>query len=139
MENNPEWVSAKYWFYPLTEAIIIGVVSFCAIFLTTYFIYFHTLNAQKGEIREGLLRTGAVCASFVDGDGHSQFISQDQEQTAAYARALQPLKNTLKADSTIAYVYTLVMKNDKVFFVLDLIRIIVHANHMMPDIGQTNP
>jgi hypothetical protein len=119
LENKPEWVGTKYQFYPLTEAIIIGVVSFCAIFLTTYFIYVQTLNAQKGEIREGLLRTGAVCAAFVDGDGHGQFISQDQEQTAAYTRALQPLKNTLHADSTIAYVYTLVMKNDKVFFIHD--------------------
>jgi len=117
--NKPEWVDVKYRFYPLAEAIIIGVVSFCAIFLTTYFIYVHTLNAQKGEIREGLLRTAAVCASFIDGDSHREFISRDQENSAAYFKALQPLKNTLQADSTIAYVYTIVMKNDRVFFVLD--------------------
>ena len=117
--NKPEWIDVKYRFYPLTEAIVVGVASFCAISLTTYFIYVHTLNAQKGEIREGLLRTASVCASLVDGDSHSQFISRDQENSAAYFNALQPLKKTLQADSTIAYVYTLVMKNDKAFFVLD--------------------
>ena len=117
--NKPEWINVKYRFYPLTEAIVIGVVSFCAIFLTTYFIYVHTLNAQKGEIREGLQRTASVCASFIDGDSHRQFISRNQENSAAYFNALQPLKKTLQADPTIAYVYTLVMQNDKVFFVLD--------------------
>ncbi|NTW69902.1 MAG: chemotaxis protein [Chlorobiaceae bacterium] len=117
--DKPEWVHVEYRFYPLAEAVLIGVVSFCAIFITTWFIYFHTLNAQKGEIREGLLRAGAVGALFVDGDLHSQFISRDQEQSEAYLKALKPLKNIMQADSTIAYVYTLVMKNNKVYFVLD--------------------
>jgi hypothetical protein len=117
--DNPEWVKVEYRFYPLTEAILISVVVFFAIFITTYFIYFHTLNAQKGEIREGLLRTAAVGASFVDGDAHAQFISPNQEQSAEYAKAILPLKKILVADSTIAYVYTLVLKNDKVYFVLD--------------------
>lgn len=117
--DNPEWVKVEYRFYPLTEAILISVVVFFAIFITTYFIYFHTLNAQKGEIREGLLRTASVGALFVDGDAHRQFISPDQEKSAEYAKAILPLKNILVADSTIAYVYTLVMKNDKVYFVLD--------------------
>ena len=34
-------------------------------------------------------------------------------------RSVQALKRILEADSTIAYVYTLVLKNDTVYFVLD--------------------
>ncbi|NHQ61099.1 chemotaxis protein [Chlorobium sp. BLA1] len=117
--DKPEWVNVEYRFYPLAEAVIIGVVAFCAIFITTWFIYYHTLNAQKGEIREGLLRSGAIGALFVDGDLHSQFISRDQEQSEPYLKALEPLSNIMQADSSIAYVYTLVMKNNKVYFVLD--------------------
>ena len=117
--DAPEWVSVEYRFYPIAEAILIGLSVFFAILVTTYFIYFHALNAQKGEIREGLLRAGAVGASFVDGEAHRQFISRDQEQSAAYKKAIQPLINTLQSDPSIAYVYTLVMKDNKVYFVLD--------------------
>ena len=117
--DRPEWFNVKYRFYPLTEAVIIGIASFVVIFITTYFIYHHTLNAQKGEIREGLLRTGSVVASFVDGDLHRQFISQDQEQSSEYKIAMKPLINALRSDSSIAYVYTLILKDNKVYFVLD--------------------
>lgn len=119
VKGNAEPAPAEYPFHPLTEGIVIGILVFFAIFITTYFIYYHTLNAQKGEIREGLLRTGSVLASFIDGDTHKKFISRDQEQSPLYEQALLPFKKTLHADSTIAFVYTLVLKNDKVYFVLD--------------------
>jgi len=82
----------EYSIYPLAEAAGFGVAVFIAIFLTTYFIYHHALNAQKGEIKQGLVRTGAVLASFIDGDLQKQFTSRDQESTDLYNTALEPLK-----------------------------------------------
>ncbi|WP_076790555.1 cache domain-containing protein [Chlorobium sp. KB01] len=117
--EKPEWLNVEYRFYPLAEAIVIGVVAFCAIFITTWFIYYHTLNAQKGEIREGLLRSGSIGALFVNGDIHRQFTVRNQEESEAYIKALEPLRKIMQTDSTVAYVYTLVMKNNKVYFVLD--------------------
>lgn len=114
-----ELVAADYRIYPLTEALVIGVVVFLAIFLTTYFIYLHALNAQKGEIRDGLVRTCAALATFVDGDAHKQFISQDQEGSAAYNNALEPFKKVLAADPSIAFVYTTILQDNAVKFVLD--------------------
>jgi len=111
--------TAEYRIHPLAEAIVIGAVVFLAIFSTTYFIYRHALEAQKGEIREGLVRTGKVLAAYIDGDGHRTFQSRDQETTEAYAQALRPLEQVLRADRSIRYVYTAVLKDGKVRFVLD--------------------
>jgi len=116
---RPAFETAEYHFYPLMEAVIIGLAVFLAIFSTTYFIYRHALAAQKGEIREGLVRTGKVLAAFVDGDAHKNFVSPDQEQTDAYKQALLPFQQVLKADSSIAFVYTAIMKDGKVHFILD--------------------
>lgn len=110
---------AEYRIYPLAEAISIGVAVFAAIMLTTYFIYHHALAAQKGEIREGLVRTGAVLAAFIDGDLHKTFTSREQESGEDYKRALLPFESTLEADPSIAFVYTAILRNDKVYFVLD--------------------
>lgn len=118
-QEKDTFQTAEYRIYPLTEAIAIGIVVVLAIFSTTYFIYHHALNAQKGEIQEGLIRTGNVLAAFVDGDIHRSFFSPDQEQTDAYKQAVQPFEKILKADPSIAFVYTGILKDGKVHFILD--------------------
>lgn len=118
-EQEGEFRVKQYRIYPLTEALIIGITAFLAIFFTTYFIYLHALAAQKGEIREGLARTGAVLAQFVNGDLHETFVSPTQERTLAYRRALVPFMKTLAADPSIRFVYTGVMRDGKVYLVLD--------------------
>lgn len=111
--------AAEYRFRPLTEAIVIGLVFFVAIFITTFFIYHHAIEAQKGEIREGLLRTGSVLVSFIDGDRHADFRSPEQKDSAAYQEAVMPLKRAIEADPSIPFAYTTVLQDDKVYFVLD--------------------
>jgi len=117
-KSQMQYIGA-FRFYPFLEAIIISLISFAAILISTYFIYYHALNGQKEEICEGLLRTALVAASFVDGDIHQKFINPDQEKSVMYEQALVPLQKILKADASVAYVYTVVMKNGKVYFVLD--------------------
>lgn len=109
----------EYRFRPLTEAVVVGLAFFAAIFVTTFFIYHHALQAQKGEIREGLVRTGEVLANFIDSEQHNDFRSQDQKTSAAYLQAVEPLRKTIEADDTIPFAYTTILKNDKVYFVLD--------------------
>ncbi len=117
--DESELCATEYSIYPLAEALFFGVVVFLAIFLTTYFIYHHALNAQKGEIKQGLVRTGAVLAAFVDGDMQKLFVSRDQETSDLYKSALIPFRKTLDADPSIAFVYTAILRDDKVYFILD--------------------
>jgi hypothetical protein len=111
----------EYRFRPLTEAVVVGLIFFAAIFVTTFFVYHHALQAQKGEIRDGLVRTGELLANFIDSEQHNDFRSRDQKTSAAYLQAVEPLRKTIEADDTIPFAYTTVLKNDKVYFVLDLV------------------
>lgn len=98
---------------------MVGIIVFVVISITTTVIYYSTLTAMKGEIREGLARTASVLALSVDGDLHRTFHSPAQENTPEYQKAVQPLLRTLRADSTISFVYTVVMKEGKPYFILD--------------------
>ena len=109
----------EYRIFPLFEALFIGFSVFFAIFFTTYFIYHHALNAQKGEIKEGLLRTAQVVATFIDGDQHKLFTDANQEQTDSYKTSIRPFEAALKADRSIKYLYTAIIKDNKVYFILD--------------------
>jgi hypothetical protein len=108
-----------YRIFPLTEAMIIGLGVFFAIFVTTYFIYHYSLNALKEEIKEGLVRSAKIVASTIDGNAHKQFTHTDQEQESLYINAIRPFEKALQADSSIKFLYTVILKDDQVYFILD--------------------
>ncbi len=116
--STPKRAWKAYRIYPLQEAIVIGFCVFIAIFGTTFFIYHYALSAQKGEIKEGLLRTAKVVSNFIEQDIHED-LTKGQESTQEYKDAIIPLEKTLKADDSIEYLYTAILKEDKVYFILD--------------------
>lgn len=117
--SSPVKRAKKYRFMPLTEAIVIGISMFIAVFSTTFFVYTHALNAQKGEIQDGLMRVARTLSKFIDGDLHKTFVSRSQEHSDAYREAIAPLEKALEADPTIAFVYTIIYKDGQVHFILD--------------------
>ena len=108
----------EYSIAPLPEAMFVAIGTFLAITATSYFIYLYSLQAQEGEIRDGLLRTAKVIAATVDGDTHKTFTSEAARETDAYKKAIIPFRIGLDIE-LIGYVYTTVMKDGKVYFVLD--------------------
>ena len=109
-----------YHIKPLLEAFIVGTVIFTIIFTTSYFIYVHAINAQKGEIREGLLRTAEVIATTLDGDLHKSFVDRSQESSPEYKQFIAPLEEVLSRDDSIVFIYTTILRSDgKVYFVVD--------------------
>ncbi|BAP54544.1 hypothetical protein THII_0247 [Thioploca ingrica] len=109
----------NYRFYPLTEALFIGSVTFIAIFLTSYFIFYHALEAQKDEIREGLVRAAQAMTTTIDPQLHRTFIHKEQEETKAYQNAIKPFAQILALNKQIKFIYTVILKNDKIYFILD--------------------
>lgn len=112
-------IAKTYRIYPLAEAVSIGIGTFICIFITTYFIYHYAITAQKGEIKEGLLRTAKVVSTAINTDVLETFVSPDQQTSVEYKNALIPLEKTLIADDTIEYLYTALMRDNKVYFILD--------------------
>jgi len=105
------------------RALLAGFFAGLIVLLTTCLggagLYVGALRALQSEVRANLVRTATVAAATVDGDAHRTFTSPRQENTPAYLQAIAPLARVQKASSDIKYVYTCVLRQGRVCFVLD--------------------
>ena len=101
------------------ETIFLG----CAIFVLVFAFYYLTMSNAlfKGreEIRDKLKQYAELSASVIDGEQHETFVSPKQQTSTIYKNALIPLKRILVNNPEIAYIYTLVLKGNKIYFILD--------------------
>ncbi len=109
----------EYRFNPLSEAIAVFVIIFTAIFFVSYFIYVRAIEAQEDEIKESLTLSAGVIKSFIDVDLHKTFTTAESEYTEPYQSQIEPLARILDAGLSIAFVYTAILQDDKVYFILD--------------------
>jgi hypothetical protein len=114
-----EHAPVQYKVRPLLEACVVLVAVLLATFSTIYFIYVHALEAQKGEIRDGLLRTAHIIATQIDPELHRSFTDPAQEFSPDYIAAEDALLKILQSDPTIAFIYTAIVQDGVVRFVLD--------------------
>ena len=101
------------------EGILAGLAVFVILEFLTYFIYVNALNAQKGEIFEGLYRTTRVIRTLVDKEKHQVLTSPNQQEKAIYAQQIAPLHEALNADNSIEFIYTMIQKDTTIHFILD--------------------
>jgi sigma-B regulation protein RsbU (phosphoserine phosphatase) len=104
---------------PIVWAVLIGTAWFIALAGITLMLYHFARNALIDEIRAGLARTAKIAAKQVDGDSHRQFRAAEQESSAEYQAAIKPLREIMWADPQIAFVYSAVLIDGKVHFILD--------------------
>ena len=109
----------RYRIRPLLEAVVVFVAVMAATFITVSFIHLRALDAQKQEIRQGLLRTANVLSTLVDVEQHRGFNTPALESSDAFIAAEQQLIRAKQADPQIAFLYTAVLDGDTVRFVLD--------------------
>ncbi len=109
----------RYRIRPLFEAVVVFVAVMLATFITVSFIHLRALEAQKQEIRQGLLRTANVLSTLVDVEDHRGFDRAEIETTPGFIAAEQQLIRAKQADPQIAFLYTAVLDGDTVRFVLD--------------------
>ena len=102
------------WQGILTAAVALLITCLCG----TLF-YVRSVQALKDEVRANLIRTATVAAAIVDGDAHKTFRSPAQETSASYYRAIRPLAQVQQASGDIKFIYTCVLRQNKVYFVLD--------------------
>ncbi len=82
-------------------------------------LYLRAVTALRDEVRSNLIRTASAGAAVVDGNLHRTFISPDQQTTPAYEKALAPLRRIQHSSPDIAYIYTFVLMDGVVHFILD--------------------
>lgn len=103
---------------PAVLGLVAGIVVLAVSITSTNVLYREAEDAFKNEVRDRLIRTAHAASILIDGDQHLTF-KEGEENTVKYQKAVQPLALLLKQFPDIKYVYTCILKEDTVYFVLD--------------------
>lgn len=103
----------------LVQSVLVALVAFVALGGMAYYVYVHSRSALIEEIRAGLERTARIAAQSLDVDLQRSFTLPEQETTPEYQRAIRPLKDIVAADPEVAFAYTAILIEGKVYFILD--------------------
>ncbi len=102
---------------PAFQGFLFAVAWLLVTNVTIYFIYLRSVEAVKGEIRDGLLRNVSMAATTLDGDTHSQFTANTSPNDPVYKDFIAQMEVIRRASSDVRYLYTNSSKNGKIYFV----------------------
>ena len=99
-----------------------GMLAGCGIMLISclglFFLWQSARVAQLDAVRTELKQLARVAATLVDGDRHRLLRSEAQAGSPEHLSLLAPLVKFHKATSDIIYVYTAILENHRIFYVL---------------------
>jgi methyl-accepting chemotaxis protein len=95
--------------------LLVLVSSLC----TSIVLYGFAVQFADRELRHSLISTAKVAASLVDGNTHQTLVAQGSDKDPAYTNALKPLGAIVQNNRAIRFAYTCILRNGKVYFVLD--------------------
>jgi signal transduction histidine kinase/CheY-like chemotaxis protein len=104
---------------PWRSAVVGTSIVFLTAAASLAALYWCSMEALRDEVRLALLRATIQASTLVDGDLHKIFVDPSQERSDAYARAIAPLERARRAAGDIRFIYTYVLADDEVRFVLD--------------------
>jgi diguanylate cyclase (GGDEF)-like protein len=94
---------------------LVTAILFSIVLVPQYF----SKQARLEMLRANVSQVARLAASVVVGDLHAKLIQPDQHSPALYAEALAPLVKLHLAIPELSYLYTMVEKNHRTYFVLD--------------------
>jgi signal transduction histidine kinase/CheY-like chemotaxis protein len=104
---------------PVFLGIAAAVVVFGTAALSGGALYLQAREALIEEVKSDLRRTAVIAAASIDVNLHRQLIDPAMENGPLYQQAIAPLRNILRSTTTIRFIYTCVLRNGVVHFVLD--------------------
>jgi signal transduction histidine kinase/CheY-like chemotaxis protein len=103
---------------PLLHGILAGCVIMVISSLGLFYLWHSAREAQLDAVRTELVQLARAAATLVDGDRHRLLKSQAQAGGPEHLRLLDPLVKFHKAASDIIYVYTAILDNNRIYYVL---------------------
>ncbi|HEY5810982.1 MAG TPA: hypothetical protein VIT67_23625, partial [Povalibacter sp.] len=106
-----QFTPRTFWVVSLAAAVALGAIVAIPQWLSK--------QARLQVLRSHVGQVAQLAASVVDGDLHRQLLDPANYTPELYARTLAPLVRFHSADPEIFYVYTMVEREGKSYFVID--------------------
>jgi diguanylate cyclase (GGDEF)-like protein len=111
MKREPHFTPRTFWTVAISSAIVLATIVAVPQWLSK--------QARLEVLRSHVGQVAKLAASVVDGDLHRQLLDRANYSPELYARTLEPLVRFHSADPDIFYVYTMVEREGKTYFVVD--------------------
>ena len=126
MRNNDNKINEvkKSSFYvnirPKLEATLTALISIALIFFSTFLAYDKSIKSLKKEIKIGLQSNVMAAATTINGDLHPLFEEKTMSRSdSLYKSQNEPLELIRDKSIDIKYIYTNILREDKVYFILN--------------------
>lgn len=106
-----QFTPRTFWIVTAATAVVLGAIVAIPQWLSK--------QARLEVLRSHVAQTAQLAASVVDGNLHRQLLEPASYTPELYARTLAPLVRFHSADPAIFYVYTMVEREGKTYFVVD--------------------
>lgn len=111
LEKYRQFTPRTFWTVSLAAMIVLGSIVAIPQWLSRQ-ARWQVLRSHVGQVAQ-------LAASVVDGDLHRQLLDPANYTPELYARTLRPLVRFHSADPQIFYVYTMVERDGRTYFVVD--------------------
>lgn len=101
------------------DALIAVLIVWAISGITGYAVYHSAAQALKQEVQASLLSIAKTASNSVNGDDHELLTKPEEKGSPFYEKVRAPFFNILKANSNIAFIYTVIPKDGKLYFILD--------------------
>jgi len=102
---------------PLLHGMLAGSAIMVISALGLFYLWHAARAAQLDAVRTELVQLARVAATLVDGDRHRLLKSQAQAGSPDHLALLAPLVKFHKATSDIIYVYTAILRENRIYYV----------------------
>lgn len=113
--ENPK----RIFLVALRDAFIAAFVAFSVSVITGYVVYQSAAEGLKKEVQAYLLSLAGTASELTDGDLHQQITRPEDKGSAIYEKVREPYFKILRANPNIAFIYTVIWKDEKVFLIMD--------------------
>ena len=103
----------------LKRSLVISIFTFIAVVASSFVLYYFARESIRENIEDYLGNIASAVAHEVDGTLHQSFVFPAQEESEAYLDAIARLQRIQDIFPNVHYVYTTVLKDGNVYFVLD--------------------
>ena len=104
---------------PFRDAVATILLVFLTSAASIFFVDHFARESQIEMVRGDLLRYANAAAGLVDGDRHALIASPGDEDSGVYREVIEPLVRLHQRVPEIAYLYSFVEREGKLYFVLD--------------------
>lgn len=104
--------------FALLYALLPGALLLICSTLAVFYLHQQAREALLESVRNELTQLVRVAAATVDGDLHRLIVRPEQAGSAQHVQAVAPLLRFHQASTNLIYVYTAVLREDRIYFVL---------------------